>query len=327
MNFGFVTRENDLSFEGAVEILRDKYKEHQFFSSNSEGKESVLKKADVLIVTDLTEEEAMLSESLKVVFVPFVGINSLPVRYFARNGIAISNTHWNSKYVAEKALGLSLALLGRTVEFHTMLERGIWGGFLAKEKEYQNWTSLYNKKCTILGYGSIGRDLAKLLKSFNCEITAFKRNVSDFEEENVDFVTDNLSEAIEKGEVLFFTLPLTQQTRYIINERNVQLLKDKYVINVGRGKVIKEKPFYLALKNRMIKGAAIDVWYNYPEDEKIMLPFNYPFHMLSNVVLSPHTASDAYEGITDWVDTTVLRVEKFIQTGEILNQVDLNRGY
>jgi len=327
MNFGFITRENDLSFEDAVERLRNKYKEHHFFSSNSEEKESVLKKADALIVTDLSEEEAMLSERLEVVFVPFVGINSLPVRYLARKGIVVSNTHWNSKYVAEKAVGLSLALLGRTVEFHSLLERGIWGGFLASEKEYQNWTSLYNKKCTILGYGSIGRDLARLLKAFDCEITAFKRNVAQFEDAHVDFVTDDLEKAVEFGEVLFFTLPLTQQTRYLINEGNMDLLRNKYVINVGRGKLIREEPFYQALKNGVIKGAAIDVWYNYPKDEKITLPFNYPFHMLSNVVLSPHTASDAYEGITDWVETTVARVERYIQTQEILNRVDLERGY
>ncbi len=327
MNIGFLTRENDDSFEDAIKILREKFSKNTFYSSCETERDHVIKNSEALIVTNFSEEEAKLAKKLKIVFIPFVGLNSLPLRYFKEKGILVSNTHWNSKYVAEKALGLTLALLGRTVEFHSLLERGIWSGFLAKDKAFQNWTSLYNKKCTILGYGSIGKDLAKLLKVFDCEMMAFKRHIEDFDDKAVDMVTDNLETALNFGEVLFFTLPLTNQTRYMINEENIGLLKDKYIINVGRGKLIKEEPLYHGLKSGAIKGAAIDVWYKYPDDEQLVMPFNFPFHMLNNVVISPHTASDAYEGIHDWVDTTVKRIEQFLETGEILNHVDLSRGY
>jgi len=327
MTVGFLIRKMDQKWIHEIEQLRRDYPQHTFLSPEETEKATIIGQSDILVVMILKEAEAEKAERLKVLFVPFVGVNALPLHYCRENGIRVSNTHWNASFVAEKALGLTLDLLGRTTHFHNLLSKGIWGGFLSKSPENQNWDSLFEKKCTILGYGSIGRELAKLLCPFRCDITGYKRRVPDRTPDDVNRITNDLEASLDSAEIVYITLPLTKATENLFNIENMHLLENKYVVNVGRGRIVEEAPFYNALKNGMIKGAAIDVWYQYPKEESVRFPSTFPFHMLGNVVISPHTASDAKEGLGLWVDTTVSRLRAYLDNGTLENEVDLSREY
>lgn len=296
----------------------------EWYSSNEI--DSVLEQVDFIVGGSLTEQQLKRAKNLKVIFVPWTGTDKLPWKAIKERKIMVSNSHGNGKMVAERALSLSLSLLGRVVEFHNDLEKGIWHGFAVGFKEEDYWYSLQNKKVAILGTGVIGKHLAKFLKGFNCYIVGFKRKIEPIEGFNE--IVDNINDAIKKADVIYLTLPLTDKTYKIINEEKFKLMNNKFLINVGRGELIDEKALYNALNNGILKGFASDVWYNYPSKEKeVVLPFNYPIHKFKNVVLSPHVGGFTIEGQKGRIDELFENIKSFLETGHPKTVVDLELMY
>lgn len=282
-------------------------------NNNLEDRLSLLKTADAVVSGRLSQEDLENAPNLKVLFVPFTGLNTFPVELLKEQNIFVSNTHANYNYVAEKAVSLALALLGRIVELHNDLQKGIWNLNLIPSNY---WTTIQGKSCAVLGYGKIGRCIAKFLKAFDCKIIAFKRNCSN-EEPYADEVTNDLNDALKKCDLIFLTLPLTDKTKGIISKDVLENMKGKFLINVGRGDLIDEEGLYLALKNGILAGAAIDVWYNYPGRvaPEPVYPSHYPIHELNNVVLSPHKSAHAKESIEAMIDDTINNIRTYLRTG------------
>jgi phosphoglycerate dehydrogenase-like enzyme len=282
------------------------------FDSNKRSE--LIRIADAVISGKLTADDLDNGPNLKAVFVPFTGLDNFPVHEILQKNIYLSHTHANAKYVAEKAVSLALALLGRIVEFHKDLYNGIWHLFQLNPSNY--WTTIQGKTCAILGYGEIGRHIVKFLKPYDCKIIAFKKNISE-EAPYADEITTDLNFAIEKSDLVFLALPLTEATKGIINKEALDKMKDKYIINIGRGTLIDEEALYKALKTKTLAGAAIDVWYNYPGRSKPepVFPSKFPFHELDNIVLSPHKAGLTKESIESMIDDTINNIRSFLKTG------------
>jgi phosphoglycerate dehydrogenase-like enzyme len=137
-----------------------------------------------------------------------------------------------------------------------------------------------------------------------------------------------LEKALRDPHVIFITLPLTEGTKELINQKNSHLLKDKFLVNVARGEIIEEKTLYESLKNGILKGAAIDCWYNYPNSKvRYTLPSKYPIHKLTNIVISPHAASHSVEGKRYQLEDTLMNIKAYIKTGMPTDIVDLKAGY
>jgi len=288
--------------------------------------ERVLPKIDAVIGASLTPEQIEKAENLKVIFIPWAGAEKLPWEIIKKRKILVSNSHGNGKIVAERALSLALALLGRVVEFHKDLEKGIWHGFVKGFKVEDLWISLQKKPVAILGTGVIGKHLAKLLKGFECTIKGFKRHVEKVE--GFDKITDSIFEAIKDVDVVFLTLPLTNETYHIINEKILNKMKGKYLINVGRGELIDERALYNALLKGKIAGFASDVWYEYPDkNREVALPFHYPFHLFKNVVISPHVGGFTIEGQNGRIDELFENIIQYLTTGKPKNIVDPEKMY
>lgn len=324
--------EIDELWEPQVERLKQEFPAVEFINSKDQKEpKNYISEADGIVCTHLDADILEDAKQLKIIFIPWTGIDSLPIDKIKEKGnIIVSNTHGNAKIVAERALTLCLTLLGRVVEFHNNLTRGVWGDE-NKNRHYDNfWVSLRSKNCGIAGFGSIGKELAKLLKAFDCRIIGFKKHVYDNEEDLklADEITTNLEEMILKSEIIFVALPLTDETRGMFNWDVLSKMKGKYLINVGRGAVISEKALYEALKKCILKGAAIDTWYNYPSMEKpVILPFSYPIHSFKNVVLSPHVGSSTIEGFKGMIVETIENIRSFLNTGNPIYQVDLELKY
>lgn len=282
------------------------------FRVNSESAERMteLKSADAVICGRLTADEHAASTKLKAVIVPFTGLNNFPVEEIKKRNIALYNTHANAPFVAEHAIALAMALLGRVNEFHNDLKQGVWN----RTKEDQDmWTTLRGKRCGILGYGHIGRCIAAYLKPFDCKITGFRRNITPVSDDNGVELTNSLEDLFQKSDVIFNVLPLTPETKHIINSKNIAALRGKYIISVGRGETIQEEALYNALKNNIAAGAALDVWYRYPGKEtKPEMPANFPFWELPNVVMSPHKSSHTSGAVTAMIDDTCSNIRNFI---------------
>jgi len=295
--------------------------------SSPENRNKLLKTADAVISGKLTKEEIEITRNLKILFVPYTGLNNFPVELLKERNILISNTHANARYVAEKAVSLALALLGRIVEYHNDLKKGLWNRSF---DDSDTWTSIQGRTCGILGYGNIGRYIARFLKAFDCRIIGYKKHMN--ESEYADEVTSDLTEAIDKSFLIFICLPLNHETKGLMNGEVLGRMKGKYLVNISRGSIVDEDALYNALKNGTLAGAALDVWYNYPgkfaaDKNEQVYPSNKPIYDLPNVVISPHKASNTTEAVKAMIDDTIENIRQYLLTGRTKDLIEKERLY
>jgi phosphoglycerate dehydrogenase-like enzyme len=102
----------------------------------------------------------------------------------------------------------------------------------------------------------------------------------------------------------------------------------KFLVNVGRGAIVDEEGLYLALKKGVLKGAAIDTWYTYPQGGATTgAPSRFPIHALPNVILSPHVAGSTREGLLKRVGGTLENIAEWLTAGRCTREVDLREMY
>ena len=241
-----------------------------------------------IVAVDMTREELESAEKLRGIYVPYTGLNEFPVEEIRGRGIEIEGSHAKAKYVAEKGFGLLLGVMGRVCEYDGDMRRGIWG---PRSGVRNHWESLYGKRIGMLGAGHIGQEFMRLAGPFTQRFAALDRGKKY---PGIDTYYGDLKELAQNVDILFMSLPLNETTEGMIDE---EVLREfgGYVINVGRGRTIDERALYEALKEGRIKGAGIEVWYNYPENRGEAMPSDYPFHELKNIIMSPHIATNNIE--------------------------------
>lgn len=310
------------------EDIKREFPEHEIITFDKASILNHIEEADVIVGGHLKEKDLERAKNLKVIFVPWAGVNGLPWEKIRERKIIVSNNHGNSRYVAERAVGLLLALLGKIVIYHNDLTKGIWHGFSAGAPETDMWDTIQDKTCGIIGYGSIGKYIARFIKNFGCSIIAHKKTLPGKKDHFVDKFSLDLHETLDLSNIIFISLPLTKETVGLIGKKEFEYLQGKYLVNVSRGKIVEEKSLYVSLKNNHLKGAAIDVWYNYPEKRcKPALPSKYPLHTLSNVVLSPHVGGFTPPSLYQMSQQTYEHLRIFLKDGTVMDRVDPDLMY
>lgn len=157
----------------------------------------------------------------------------------------------------------------------------------AEKKWEKNRTirELYQAKATILGFGNVGKNIAKRLKGFDVEITAV--DIVEIKSDMVDFFCylDQLKEAVKKADIIFITLPLVEETYHLINGRIMDAMKeDAIIINVARGKLIDEEQLIDRMKRGKFSGAALDVFETEPLEKESEL-WNF-----ERMIITPHNS-------------------------------------
>ncbi len=189
----------------------------------------------------------------------------------------------------------------------------------------------------ILGYGSIGREVARLVKPFGAKVLAAKRDVmhpedtgytlpgtGDPEGKYFDrlYPIEALHSLLRACDFVVVALPLTDATRHILNEAAFGAMKESaYLINVGRGELIDEKALIQALKTRQIAGAALDVFEQEP------LPNDSPLWDLDNLMISPHVSGVSRYLHADTLELFIENLERYLSGQPLYNQVDRSTGY
>ena len=241
-----------------------------------------LSECNFLISGRYTQEKYNLN--LKGVIIPYTGHNGIDLAAMREKDVMLFVTPTRSKYVAEKAISLTLSLLGNVINYDQLLRIGKWAERNTDSRT--PWVSLQNKSIGLYGYGRIGKTIHKMLKGFGCDFYTIDRS-----KEYPSDITPvkNLTNLIQMSEVLIISAPLNESTEGMFNEQRFRRMKNKFLINVGRGKIVDEEALYNALTNNTLRGYASDVWYTYPKGKEDQLPSNYPLHELPNVVLSNHS--------------------------------------
>jgi phosphoglycerate dehydrogenase-like enzyme len=177
----------------------------------------------------------------------------------------------------------------------------------------------------IVGYGDIGRESARLARAFGMRVVAVRRRAA-LSNQHPDlertYSPDGLRDMLAICDYVLVTTPLTPETRGMIGEGELAVMKTSAVIiNLGRGPVIVESALIAALASKKIRGAALDVFDEEP------LPEGHPFYGLDNVLLSPHSADHT----VGWADLAmhvfIQNFERFRNGQPLLNIVDKKAGY
>lgn len=169
-----------------------------------------------------------------------------------------------------------------------------------------------SKRVGIVGFGSIGQEVAKRLEAFGCRILYTSRNKKPFV--SYPFYSNVLQLAAD-SDVLIICCGLTDQTRHMINrEVMLALGKEGIIINIGRGPIIDEKELVQCLLQKELGGAGMDVFENEPDVPRQLFT-------LDNVILSPHRAVHTPESLTTTCDLVKGNFEAFFSNKPLLSPI------
>ncbi|HUL34407.1 MAG TPA: D-2-hydroxyacid dehydrogenase [Candidatus Eisenbacteria bacterium] len=213
------------------------------------------------------------------------------------------------------------AMLYFAKDFRRMIRsqaRGAWDPFTVH--------CIAGKVVGIVGYGDIGRSVAERARAMGMTVLALRRNVSRARDRDAlvakVYSSENRKELLAQSDYVVVAAPLTEETRGMIGEAELAVMKPTAVlINVGRGPIIEEKALIRALSENRIKGAALDVFEQEP------LPPGHPFYRMENVLLSPHCADNTPEWLADAMKFFVAQYGRFRAGEPLQNIVDKQRGY
>jgi D-3-phosphoglycerate dehydrogenase len=245
-----------------------------------------LPEAEIVLIrskTKVTRGYIDSAPNLKMVIRGGVGLDNVDRPYAESKGIAVHNTaEASSIAVAELAIALMLAMPNHLIEADVSMHQGKW---LKKELKR---TELFKKTLGILGLGRIGTELGKRAKAFGMEVIAFDPFVKS---SAVAEMKDTAKEVLSESDYVSLNMPLTDDTKGIINKETIALCKNgAYMCNTGRGKCVVEEDMAEALKAGKLAGYATDVWYSDP-------PENSPLMSAPNVIMSPHIGASTKENL------------------------------
>lgn len=228
-------------------------------------------------------------ERLKIIANYAVGYNNIDLEAAKELGVAVTNTpHAVVVPTAELTIGLLLAVSRRIAELDATLRQ------LRTNTQMTRLDclgiDLAGKRLGIVGFGNIGRAVARRAKAFDMELYYNKRTpLSASEERELDITYLSIDELFTSCDVVSLHTPLTKETFHLASRQRLATMKsDAILLNLARGAVVDEEALVEALKNRAIAGAGLDVF----EDNDKPHPTLYE---LSNVVMTPHVGTQTYD--------------------------------
>jgi phosphoglycerate dehydrogenase-like enzyme len=246
---------------------------------------------DVLVSMGFSARMAQAAPRLRLLQVPGAGLDRID-RAALRPGTRLANAYGHEAGIAEYIIGAMIALSRGFSRLDAKLRQGQWESQWATgEAPPPLWPELAGSCLGIVGYGHIGRALARRAAAFAIEVRAVRGSPTLEAMDGVALVggPDRLDDLLRQADHLAITLPLSAATRNLIDAGRLRLMKPTaYLINVARAEIVDQTALYQALARGEIAGAALDVWYRYPSSGAPMLPAALPFHELSNVLMTPH---------------------------------------
>jgi phosphoglycerate dehydrogenase-like enzyme len=208
-------------------------------------------------------------------------------------GCVLCNAYEHEDAIAEWVLMAVLVLTRHLLRYDRGLRENDWSRGLPLERE------LRGRTIGTLGFGHIGRRVVELAAAFGMDAIAVTRSPAP-ERAHASGLRwlgplADLDRLFSEADVAVVCVPLTDETRDLVGPRQLELLgPDGYLANIARGAVVQEQPLYEALRGGRIAGAALDVWWSYPEARGAKAPPSaYAFHELDNVVMTPHVSGRA----------------------------------
>ena len=270
-----------------------------------------------IVVGHVWQKDFPEAPRLKLLQSVAAGIDLIDVPSLPR-GVTVCNVAGHEQAIAEYVLMTMLAWHHRLIDIAAAFRGGVWstgGGPTHGE--------IFDKTVGIVGYGKIGREVARRAAGFNCKVVAANRSpIADKGDAAEIYALAELDRMLPQCDIVVIAAGLGPETSRLIDARRLGLMKPTaFLINIGRAGILDEAALYAALKDNQIGGAALDVWWQYPSPaEPNRRGSQLPFHDLPNVIMTPHCSS-ATDGARDRRFSTVAgNLDRHVR-GEALTNV------
>jgi glyoxylate reductase len=250
----------------------------------------------ICVLTDKIDDEVVAHvPELRIVANIAVGYDNIDAPALKRRGIIVTNTpDVLTEATAELTWGLILSVTRRITEGDRLVRRDGWKGWAL---DFMLGTELRGKQLGVIGRGRIGRAVAAKAPAFGMTAVFAARGSRPAAADELSF-----DELLVSSDVITIHTPLTPETRHLIDRRALARMKrTAFLVNTSRGLVVDEEALVWALNERLIAGAALDVYQKEPDVPQA-------FWTLENVVLAPHLGSATRETRTAMADLAVRNV-------------------
>ena len=300
--------------------LKEKFSKYgkyiEYEDTDSSEIEERIKDVDVVITTriKLGKKQFEKAEKLKLILVTATGFNHIDVKSANEFGIKAANVSgYSTNSVAQLAITFLLNGLTPVNRYYDEVKDGKWMDITVPDYQKYPIDDVNGKILGIVGFGNIGKRVAQVAEILGMEVMVAKNTEKDNAKtgsviEKDGFLRYDLDEVLEKCDILTLHVPLTDSTRNLINlEKMKKMKKSAVILNLARGPVINQEDLYFALKNKIIKSAAVDVTSVEPIEK------NSKLFELDNILITPHIAWKSEKSMIKLMDDVEKNLKLFLE--------------
>lgn len=297
-----------------------------FGTARDPGLDEHLESVEVLVSSAFPAPLGRRARALRLVHSSGAGVEKIDLSAVAA-GVPLCCTYNHGSSIAEYVVMVILALHRELFRQDRELRSGRWLN-VGSDPGVALHSTLEGHSVLILGTGEIGSAVAARCAPFGMRPLGVNRGGRRPEGSAFEEVAalPELDALLPRADFTVLALPLTGETRGILDARRLRLMKPgAHLINVGRGPLVDEAALFEALESRRIAGAGLDVWYGYPQGPGDPTPPSaFPFHRLDNVIMTPHSSGNTITTFTRRADDIIDNVRR-LERGEPLRNL-VGRG-
>ena len=268
---------------------------------------------DGLIIRSATKVGKDLIDSLsnlKIIGRAGAGVDNVDVEAAKNKNIIVMNTPGgNTNATAEHTIGLIFALKRKITVANETTHKGLW------EKKKLKGNEIKGKKIGIVGFGNVGKRVAEISNVLGMHVSIFSSYFKTIKDSYPEYNSCSIDEIIKDSDIISFHCKPNKDGNPIMNKNHLSLMKKNcIIINTARGNLVDEDDLKIALENKEIKGAALDVFKNEPLEES-------GFYNLDNIILTPHIAASTDEAQIVVAEMFANQFVEFFNNNKIINSV------
>ena len=273
----------------------------------------IINNYDGLVVrsaTKVSKEIIEATNNLKIIGRAGAGVDNIDIETAKKKNIVVMNTPGgNTNATAEHTISLLLSLYRKIPEANDSTHKSLW------EKKKFKGLELKGKKIGLIGFGNVAQRVAEIAKGFDMEVFVFSKSFESRKDSFSNIKSLTLNEMLSFCDIISFHCKPPKDGNPIINLSELKKMKkNSVIINTARGNLVNEVDLKTALKESIIKGAALDVYSVEPAENSVLFGVN-------NLILTPHIAASTEEAQLIVAKQIAEQISEFFNTGKITNSV------